>query len=67
MRRLREVRSRRDDRAVQLALDRLTDACRTEENTFPFILEAVRRYATVGEIAAAMKVVFGVWEESAVF
>ncbi len=64
--RLAEVRARRDAGAVREALARLEHACREGENTFPYILEAVRRYATVGEISEAMTAVFGTWEESSV-
>ena len=39
---------------------------RGEANTFGPILEAARAYATVGEIAQAMKTVFGTWEETSV-
>ncbi len=66
LRRLHETRAGRDPRAVGRALDRLADACRGEANTFPLILEAVRAYATVGEICGAMKAVFGTYEETAV-
>lgn len=64
--RLRETRARRDATQVAAALERLVAACRSEENTFPRILEAVRCYATVGEICAAMKTVFGAYEETSV-
>jgi methylmalonyl-CoA mutase N-terminal domain/subunit len=64
--RLRKVKAERDGRAVEAALTRLAEACRGEANTFQPILEAVRAYATVGEIAQAMKTVFGTWEETSV-
>jgi methylmalonyl-CoA mutase N-terminal domain/subunit len=64
--RLAKVRSERDGRAVDAALARLAEACRGGANTFPPILDAVRAYATVGEIAQAMRVVFGTWEETSV-
>ncbi len=64
--RLRRVKAERDGRAVEAALTRLAEACRGEANTFGPILEAVRAYATVGEIALAMKTVFGTWEETSV-
>jgi methylmalonyl-CoA mutase N-terminal domain/subunit len=38
-------------------------ACQGTENTMPFILDAVRAYATLGEIVGVMKDVFGVYEE----
>ncbi len=63
VKRLNEVRRRRDNAAVGQALDRLRIACQGTENTMPHILNAVRVYATLGEITAVMKEVFGVYEE----
>jgi methylmalonyl-CoA mutase N-terminal domain/subunit len=40
-------------------LARLRDAARGDDNTMPAILEAVRAYATVGEISRALGDVFG--------
>jgi methylmalonyl-CoA mutase N-terminal domain/subunit len=57
--RLRRVRETREDRAVDEALARLRDAARGDDNTMPAILEAVRAYATVGEISRALGDVFG--------
>jgi methylmalonyl-CoA mutase, N-terminal domain len=57
--RLRRVRAQRDDRAVDQALARLRDAARGDDNTMPAILDAVRTYATVGEISRALGDVFG--------
>jgi len=64
--RLAKVKAERDGRAVEAALERLAEACRGDANTFAPILDAVRAYATVGEIAQAMKTVFGTWEETSV-
>jgi len=61
--RLAELRERRDNGAVGQALDRLRIACQGTENTMPFILEAVRRYATLGEIIDVMREVFGTYQE----
>ena len=36
-------------------------------NTMPFILDAVRAYATVGEISDALRDVFGTYQEPALF
>lgn len=60
LRRLRHDRS--GERATQ-ALDRLKRAAASNENLMPPLLEAVRSYATLGEICAALKDVFGVWQE----
>jgi methylmalonyl-CoA mutase N-terminal domain/subunit len=61
--RLNEVRSNRDAGRVGQTLDRLRLACQGAENTMPHILEAVRAYATLGEITGVMKEVFGKYEE----
>ena len=47
-------------------MDRLRIAAQGTENTMPHIVEAVRSYATLGEIISLMKEVFGVYEESTV-
>ena len=72
---LKALRSRRDNDAVRRALDALkraaTETPRTpanggisEDNTMPFILDAVRAYATVGEICDALREVYGSYQES---
>jgi methylmalonyl-CoA mutase N-terminal domain/subunit len=61
--RLKQLRESRDNGAVGAALDRLRIACQGTENTMPFILDAVRAYATLGEIVGVMKEVFGTYEE----
>ncbi len=63
MQRLQELRASRDNGAVGQALDRLRLACQGTENTMPHILQAVRVYATLGEIIGVMKEVFGTYEE----
>jgi methylmalonyl-CoA mutase N-terminal domain/subunit len=65
--RLAKVREQRDEAVVNESLARLVAACRADENTFPLIFDAVRAYATVGEVCGAMKSVFGVYEEASVF
>lgn len=61
--RLNKVRSERDNRAVKHALTRLEEAARTGENTMPYIVEAVKAYASVGEIMEALKKVHGAYRE----
>jgi methylmalonyl-CoA mutase, N-terminal domain len=61
--RLEEVRESRDPGRVGQALDWLRIASQGTENTMPYILEAVRAYATLSEITGVMKEVFGVYEE----
>jgi len=65
--RLAEVKLARSDGAVAAALARLADdAGYAERNLMPAIFEAVRAYATVGEMIGALAGVFGRWEETAV-
>jgi methylmalonyl-CoA mutase N-terminal domain/subunit len=61
--RLESLRRERDSGRVGQALDRLRIACQGTENTMPFILEAVRSFATLGEIINVMKEVFGIYQE----
>jgi methylmalonyl-CoA mutase N-terminal domain/subunit len=61
--RLAATRQSRDNGRVGQALDRLRIACQGTENTMPHILDAVRAYATLGEIINVMKEVFGKYEE----
>lgn len=61
--RLKEVRKTRDNGAVGQTLDRLRLACQGTENTMPHILNAVRTYATLGEIVDVMREAFGTYEE----
>ena len=60
---LARVRRERDDRAARAALSRLTDAARGATNLMEPIMEAVKAYATLGEINRAMKDVFGEHKE----
>ncbi|MDZ7844180.1 MAG: methylmalonyl-CoA mutase family protein [Anaerolineales bacterium] len=61
--RLETLREQRDSARVGQSLDRLRIACQGTENTMPHILEAVRSYATLGEIIAVMKEEFGIYRE----
>ncbi len=61
--RLQELRRTRDNGAVGQALDRLRIACQGTENVMPYILDAVRVYATLGEIVGVMREVFGTYRE----
>jgi methylmalonyl-CoA mutase N-terminal domain/subunit len=63
--RLEETRHRRDAGAVANTLEKLRRAARNSENTMPATIEAVRAYATLGEICSALRDVYGVYEEPA--
>jgi len=61
--RLRTVRAERSADAVRRALDRLRDVAEKRDNLMPFLLEAVKSYATLGEICESLRQVFGIWQE----
>ena len=61
---LRRVRAQRDNARVQETLCTLREAARGTENLMPHILNAVRAYASVGEICDALQSVFGEYQSS---
>ena len=61
--RLNKIRRTRDSKKHAAALDRLRKACESDDNTMPFLLDAVRAKATLGEICDVMREVFGAYEE----
>ena len=75
-RKLRALKSRRSNEDVQRKLDALKQAAAQEPavengkmssaNTMPYIIDAVRAYATVGEICDALREVYGTYEEVSV-
>jgi methylmalonyl-CoA mutase N-terminal domain/subunit len=63
---LKIVKARRDPSSVERALGRLHKACGAGENIVPPLIEAARARATVGEMTAVMREVFGTYVEPAV-
>jgi methylmalonyl-CoA mutase N-terminal domain/subunit len=64
--RLRALRAERSGDEVARRLTALRAAARGDANLMPHIYEAVKSYATVGEICAALRDVFGAYTESPV-
>jgi methylmalonyl-CoA mutase, N-terminal domain len=64
--RLRKLRSERSSSEVERRLNALRKAAEGSENLMPFIYDAVKAYATLGEICEAMRTVFGAYEEVAI-
>jgi len=60
---LKEIRALRNNSDVKETLFRLKKAAQTSENVMPFILNAVKSYATLGEITKVFKEVFGEFKE----
>ena len=63
LKRLETLRKERDNGRAGQALDRLRIACEGTENMMPHIMEAVKAYATLGEIVDVMREVFGTYQE----
>ncbi len=64
--RLRQVRAERSQEGVSRRLQALRHAAEGDENLMPHIYDAVKAYATLGEICDAMREVFGTYEEVAI-
>ncbi|HCJ10138.1 MAG TPA: methylmalonyl-CoA mutase, partial [Clostridiales bacterium] len=65
--RLREVKARRDPGRVREALEAVRERARSKENMMPVFLEAVKAYATLGEIIGVLREEFGEYQEPAIF
>jgi methylmalonyl-CoA mutase, N-terminal domain len=66
---LRALKKKRDGRAVERALNKLSEACEADPrpNFMPLLLDASKAYATLGEIRTAMVAVYGEYREPAIF
>ncbi len=60
------MRSERSSDEVARRLSALRKAAQGTENLMPYIFDAVKSYATLGEICAAMREVFGTYEKIAI-
>jgi len=65
--RLKDLKQSRDNIRVQTTLSDLKEAAQGTDNLIPKIMDAVRAYATEGEMIAVLKEVFGEYREQAVF
>ena len=63
LKRLNQVRRERDNREVQQRLSDLQSAAQSDKNMMPYIIEAVRTYATLGEVCDVLRQVFGEYQE----
>ena len=64
VRRLNEVRRRRDGRDVKEKLNALEEAARGSRNTMPLLVDAAKSYATLGEMMDVFRQVFGEYQPS---
>ena len=63
IKRVNEMKAKRDQAAVDKALAELKEACEGEANLMPYIIAAVKTYATLGEICGVMREVFGEYHQ----
>jgi methylmalonyl-CoA mutase N-terminal domain/subunit len=67
IKRLKELKKDRDNKAVKTALKALEKAAREEKNVMPYLLECCKSYATVGETSNVFRDVFGEFVEPSIF
>ncbi len=63
---VKQLRKERDNGKVKQALDNVRRTLKGSENAIPSIIEAVKAYATVGEIGAVIREIYGRYEEGMV-
>ena len=63
IKRVNDMKAKRDQAAVDKALAELKEACNGEENLMPYLIAAVKTYATLGEICGVMREVFGEYKQ----
>ena len=64
--RLRRLKQERDNGKVSQVLDKVRKVAKSDENIMPALIEAVKAYATVGEISDALRDVFGEYREPSI-
>jgi methylmalonyl-CoA mutase N-terminal domain/subunit len=63
---LKELRAKRDNARVQASLSALGEAAKRDDNLMPRILEAVKAYATLGEICDVLRAEFGEYQQKVI-
>ena len=64
---LKTFRKNRDNEVVEVALKRLGEAAKSEENIVPATIDAVRAYATIGEMTEVLKTAYGEYKQRPTF
>lgn len=64
---LNDIKAQRNNVKVKSALDKLKKAAEGTENLMPYIIYAVREYASIGEIISSLEEVFGTYFEDSIF
>ena len=66
IKKINEIKAKRDNIAVQSSLEKIRQAAQGKDNLMPIILTAVKQYATLGEICQVLREEFGEYRESVV-
>jgi methylmalonyl-CoA mutase N-terminal domain/subunit len=64
---VRRVKAARDAAKVERRLKQLAEACRHGANVMPVLVDAVKAYASLGEISDVYRQVFGLYREPIIF
>lgn len=62
--RLEKMKAARDNEAIKAALEKLREAAKGTENLMPYLIDAVKTYATLGEICGVLREEFGEYKQS---
>lgn len=62
--RLEKMKAARNNEAVKVALEKLREAAKGTENLMPYLIDAVKTYATLGEICSVLREEFGEYKQS---
>ena len=62
--RLEKMKAARDNESVKAALEKLREAAKGTENLMPYLINAVKTYATLGEICGVLREEFGEYKQS---
>ncbi len=65
--RTQEVKNSRDEKRVKGCLERLGEACSSNDNVMPYLIEAASAYATLQEMCDVFRSVFGVYRDPSTF
>ena len=63
---LRKIKSERDNEEVKIKLNKLKESATGDQNLIPYIIDAVKVYASIGEISNTLREVFGEYKENVI-
>lgn len=68
LRKLKDLKSKRDNTKVNESLNKLREAMKDENiNLMPYIMECVKNYATLEEISNVGREIYGEWKEPKIY